>query len=476
MKLGVPVLANYEGLARLIDSAERGSLIPSSYIVIDNGGKIFDEFPDALDETRIDVVSPIENLGVASSWNLMLEGGEPIIIANDDVILGRVQFEEMAKDLERHPFVGNGWCLFGQTPECTARVGYYDENFWPAYCLTPDTPVLTADLEWVQIGDVKPGMCLVGVDEYGSGGGSRKYKKAIVTSVSRRRARTLRIRMADGRVTVCSTDHKWLTRRKPPCALQYKWVMASDLRPGCRINTPLDVWGPNTTYDGGWLAGILDGEGCLHISPRLRGVTFSQKPGVVLTRAKKLLKDMRIPFTHRVASNGSVVVVEICVRRYVMRVLGELRPVRLLQTRVWDGTHLRSRSDPAHAKFRKHKNDLLIDKIEMCGTREVVSIETTAKTFIANGMVSHNCEDSDYDVRLHRAGIPRHWSCSEPVEHAGCWTTANLLGRPHWLMDRVGQCQRYFVEKWGAQPSDTFRGYYDEAFNGQPPADWSLRR
>lgn len=219
MKLGVPVLANYEGLAKLIASAERGSLKPSGYIIVDNGGRLFDEFSDVLFDERVDVVSPLENLGVAASWNIMLECGEPIIIVNDDVVLGKYQFEEMARDLATHPFVGNSFCLFGQTPECTERVDYYDENFFPAYY-----------------------------------------------------------------------------------------------------------------------------------------------------------------------------------------------------------------------------------------------------------------EDSDYHVRLHRAGIEPFWNCSEPVEHAGSWTTSRLLGSPAWLSDGVERCRKYFVEKWGTMPNVSFDGYFAAPFNGTPPPGWSLRR
>lgn len=218
VKLGVPVLANYEGLAKLIASAESGSLKPSGYIIIDNGGRLFDEFSDVIFDERVDVVSPLENLGVAASWNTLLEIGDPIVIANDDIILASHQFEEMVADLSGHPFVGNGWCLFGQTRECTERVGYYDENFFPAYY-----------------------------------------------------------------------------------------------------------------------------------------------------------------------------------------------------------------------------------------------------------------EDSDYAVRMFRAGIARHWTCSEPVEHAGCWTTSNLLGSPAWLSESIERNRQYFVRKWGTMPNDTFEGYYETPFNGQPPVDWSLR-
>jgi len=227
MKLAVPTLVNYDGLARLVESAQAGSLAPTGYVIIDNGGKLLSShayaetlsFVSVHIGTSVSVVTPGKNLGVAASWNRFLDYREPIIIANDDIVLRKRQFEEMVRDLEDHPFVGDGWCLFGQTPECTDRVGFYDENFFPA---------------------------------------------------------------------------------------------------------------------------------CY--------------------------------------------------------------------------------------------------------------------------------EDSDYDVRMARAGIGRFWACSELVEHHGCWTTANMLGNPVWIAEGLERCRRYFVQKWGAMPNDTFEGYYAKPFNGALPEGWSLRR
>lgn len=140
MKLGVPTLVSYELLDGLLESAERGTVKPSGYLIIDNGGFYERRRAEALVRGRtavsLQVVTPSANLGVAASWNLILDlaGDEPIVIANDDLLLGAEMFGEMSRALERAPFVsGVGWALFGQTSECTRLVGPYDENFWPAY-------------------------------------------------------------------------------------------------------------------------------------------------------------------------------------------------------------------------------------------------------------------------------------------------------------------------------------------------------
>lgn len=137
MKLGIPTLNQYDSVNRLIDSAERGSLAPSSYIVIDNGGGYQPRPEWQMLSSRIAVVRPGTNLGVAASWNRLLDmaGDEKIAISNDDIVFGPETFRALFEAAQRFPFVGavGGWALFAQSPECTKWVGYYDEHFYPAY-------------------------------------------------------------------------------------------------------------------------------------------------------------------------------------------------------------------------------------------------------------------------------------------------------------------------------------------------------
>jgi GT2 family glycosyltransferase len=216
MKLGIPTLVCYDLLEKALASAELGTEKPTEYVIVDNGTRLFESGIQLPPNTR--VIQPKRNIGVAAAWNLLLDdaGDDPIVISNDDVLLGRYTFEEMHADLKRSPFACSGWALFGQTPECTREVGFYDENFWPAYY-----------------------------------------------------------------------------------------------------------------------------------------------------------------------------------------------------------------------------------------------------------------EDADYGVRLARAGIRKVWNVSEPVNHAGCWTTANRLGDPAWLREGVQRCGAYFEHKWGAMPGAEL---YEKPFNGHPPSGWRLRK
>jgi hypothetical protein len=134
MKLGIPTLCRYDLLARLLASAEKGSVKPTEYLLIDNGGSLQASGISLPPNTR--VLHSGKNLGVAASWNRFLDdaGKEPIVISNDDVAFGEHTFRDMVDGTKINPFVeGDGWCLFAQTPECTEKVGFYDEHFMPAY-------------------------------------------------------------------------------------------------------------------------------------------------------------------------------------------------------------------------------------------------------------------------------------------------------------------------------------------------------
>jgi hypothetical protein len=132
--LGVPTLNRYDLLECLIASAEAGTIKPKGYVIIDNGGSL-QRNPNW--NNNVEIIRPGRNLGVAASWNLLLRmaGNEPVVISNDDITLGPTSFAEILEALERGALLVNAgeFAIFAQTPECTRRVGYFDETFYPAY-------------------------------------------------------------------------------------------------------------------------------------------------------------------------------------------------------------------------------------------------------------------------------------------------------------------------------------------------------
>ena len=91
MKLGVATLWSYDQLDKLLRSAERGTEPPTGYVIVDNGGFYETSRAEAIVGRRrgvtVECVTPGSNLGVAASWNRILDlaGDGPIVISNDDM-------------------------------------------------------------------------------------------------------------------------------------------------------------------------------------------------------------------------------------------------------------------------------------------------------------------------------------------------------------------------------------------------------
>jgi GT2 family glycosyltransferase len=114
VKLGVPTLCRYDLLQRLLDSAEAGHVRPSGYVIVDNGGEARARL--RLPGT-VELIEPGRNLGVAASWNVLLEatGSEAIVISNDDVALGPDAFSKIQEAARQEPLVtAIDWSLFAQ--------------------------------------------------------------------------------------------------------------------------------------------------------------------------------------------------------------------------------------------------------------------------------------------------------------------------------------------------------------------------
>lgn len=140
--LGIPVLNNYNGLFRLIDSAEAGSVIPDEYWIIDNGNSIH-KFGDL--NPKIKVIYSGNNIGVAKSWNLFLSrvsDKDILIISNDDIILERDSLKIFIEGLDRDQFSCtsgvNAFSFFYLPKKIWMKVGPFDESLSPNYAYFED--------------------------------------------------------------------------------------------------------------------------------------------------------------------------------------------------------------------------------------------------------------------------------------------------------------------------------------------------
>lgn len=269
------------------------------------------------------------------------------------------------------------------------------------FCLVPETKVLTANLEWVTLGSIKEGDELVGFDEYPVDGDAknptRYWKGSNTNKIGRAFLPCSKVTLSNGSSVTCSNEHKWLTGQSGNGlgASTTRWTSTKHLRSSTkfglrasRIVKLIEPWQEGTSKDIGYLEGAYDGEGYLTHVNSTRDVPylamgFSQKPGKVMDRVSKLLKEIGVkyhgpygPVDDR--SAGSLLINK---RVDVMRALGIIRPQRLLDKFKVD--HL--------GILRTEFEPLVVVSVEDVGVKEVVTIETSTKTFVAEGLASHNC-------------------------------------------------------------------------------------
>jgi GT2 family glycosyltransferase len=328
------------------------------------------------------------------------------------------------------------------------KIGYIDVNFYP--CLIPETKVLTSNLTWKQLKDVKVGEELVGVDEYPDSDTktktSRAYRKSKVEAKRYLKTHCIKLTLENGKTVTCSDNHRWLARipKNTKGEQGYSWKTTSSLNVGDGIYAPLNVWEDSTSFDEGWLSGIFDGEGCLHYGPKMRGISFYQNKGKVLNRAKNILSSMGIPYKAYNKNGIRAEGIEINNRKYLMETLGRLKPTRLLKTEVWDGLKIRGKlGDPT----------LRITNIEDVGIQYVIDIQTSSKTFLAEGMITHNCyfEDNDYCNRAIIVGIKSCTVMNSKYFHF--WSRTIHQGTGGSTSNQFQRNMGFYSVKWGGPPS-----------------------
>jgi hypothetical protein len=282
------------------------------------------------------------------------------------------------------------------------------------FCLHWKTMILTSDLRWIRISELQPGDRVIGVDEgrlsrsdvAPQGHQQRKLRDAEVVAVRKVHKPALRLQFEDGSDVVCSLDHRWLYQESGAGGNAH-WRMASTLKVGSRIRHLVDPWPEETSWKAGYLAGVFDGEGCVLRSNGGRSgsaVLFTQKPGVVLDTTLQYLKDLGftpVPY-NAVAFNPQADQPQqwqIRGTAECIRFLGQIAPFRLAAKSklVWEGVSLRGGISPNGRSMGVRYKTIV--EIEYLPEQELIDIETTTHTFIANGLISHNCQF--YDEMAH---------------------------------------------------------------------------
>ena len=245
------------------------------------------------------------------------------------------------------------------------------------FCLSPSTRVLRADLSWVPISTVSVGDELIGFDE--QLGRGNKLRRATVEGTSVLRGPGFRVTTSGGEV-IASANHRWVVvdSENNSRTGSRKWVRTDELIPGkSRICKFRDPWGAETSRESAWLTGLIDGEGHVANSGNGNVFAFCQNKGVVLDEAKRVLAKIGIQFTqddYKKCQNIRL--------RDSLTALGRLRPVRLIPKGhlLWEGQKSWSSLTWSEEVLR----------VEPIGEIELIGTQTSTKTLIAEGFLSHN--------------------------------------------------------------------------------------
>jgi hypothetical protein len=266
--------------------------------------------------------------------------------------------------------------------------------FHGAYCVAPSTRILRSDLQWTAAADIPEGEALLGFDEHGP---RRKWRRSVVTRAQRITKPCYDLTFSDGTTVRCSVDHQFLRAGKARYGQdRITWIRADEMRVGSARGTvilkPLDVWEAEQSYPAGYLAAAFDGEGHFRqrryvyagtVNRSETEIGFTQRDNIMLAQVMKFLKEYGFPTGFKrqgSGTNGDVTHIAIYHRAEIIRFLGSIRPVRLLE-----------KFQPDLLGLLPLKHRVMLVKKADVGLQEVVALTTTTGTFLAEGLASHNC-------------------------------------------------------------------------------------
>lgn len=300
------------------------------------------------------------------------------------------------------PFCGSLAVLLAKPPSAHETVNDLDGELM---CVGSQTRILTADLRWARAGDVQVGDQLVGFDETNgptlpglrAPSQYRRWRRTEVEAVTRIRKPSYRLVFDDGTEVVASEDHMWLGGSHRVGGRGWRWQTTRGLvcnRKDQRswLLKLTDVVEPEETWEAGWLAGFFDGEGNI-ISAGVRKagwrVSVAQKLGPEADLCEYLLKErgFDVRKSLRTHSNGWKDVVAMYLgggMPEVLRFLMLTRPQRLISNFVNDCL-------PHASLYSRSRQAVGLAVKEFLGEQEVMAIQTSSRTYVAEGLASHNC-------------------------------------------------------------------------------------
>jgi hypothetical protein len=261
-------------------------------------------------------------------------------------------------------------------------------------CVAPGTKVLRADLTYVPVEDLSVGDQLFAFEDTPQANCRRRFKVSTVTHVALNEQPRLEITLSDNTVLRVTKDHPFLAPNNRGNCANWSWYDADSLKVGDVLTRILPVWEIDTSYEAGYLAAAVDGEGHLTSSRGAR-IGFAQKSNKMLEEFLRLSKEKGFTFDEYSSPIGGVRRLLLTNIFNVFNFLGTFRPKRLLDK-------LLQKSLCMHVS---REGRTTITKIVDIGVGPIVELSTSTGTYISEGFASHNCS---FDIKEIQAAFIRH--------------------------------------------------------------------
>lgn len=266
---------------------------------------------------------------------------------------------------------------------------HYNEEMLE-YCITPDMRLLGEDLRWKPASEFSVGDNVLGFDEnIEAGRHGRRYKNANIEIITETDAEVFEVTLESGKVLKVTKEHKFLVSNNS----QYAWVETKDLRtketsPKYYSKLPclLPVYEQDTSFDAGWMSGMLDGEGCLsNGKQRPHTLSVAQRPTGTLEKLERVFKKFEVNTSKRDVQTSTDCISLRVTGGFseVYRALCLFRPERLLAKVNFD---IFGRLEMRGKSF----NDGVVS-VKSVGVQKILKIQTSARTFMCEGYPMHNC-------------------------------------------------------------------------------------
>lgn len=315
-------------------------------------------------------------------------------------------------------------------------------------CVTEGMRLLTEDLRWEAVENLKVGDRLIGFSE-DIRAVACEFEPAIVESIEKGMEPSYRLTVGDGTTMVVSHNHQWVGSR--PNDLHAKWLTTEKLMnkrsaANYTLKRLVKPWDEDRSYDAGWLAGFLDGEGSLTGYTLAVGQSELENNSLVTDKMYEALyaRAKNITETHRPAqgNTGAFWWLRLTKLHEILSLVGSVRPIKLLG-KVPDFLY-----EPTNGRDRK-KNPIPVSdrvevvKIEYVGMREVYSVQTSSSTYIVEGYLSHNCHN-----RWHAFNdVPYYGQTAEDrPEYGKPWVPLEYVCLPHDPLTKATIDQQWEAE------------------------------